>query len=88
MNSFGKEGCIAKIDQYMSYISREAIEMSGTSAELIASLRLLPSGEDKSRISLILLFHSITKRGFAQNSGNGGELNSPHTNPCFTIVGI
>ena len=67
----------------------EAIEMLGTSAELIASLRLSFSGEDKLKLSLSLLFHSITKSGLSRNLVKGGEkLNGPLMNPCFTIIAI
>ena len=49
----------------------ETIEMSETYQEWMALLKLCPSSEDKSKISLSLLFCSITISGLAINLGNG-----------------
>ena len=61
-----------------SAISRgEAIVMSGTLAESMASLSDSPSGEDRSSIKGSFPSHSITKSGFARNSGKGGSEKGP-----------
>ena len=55
----------------------EAIEMSGTLDESIASLKDVSSGADKFKISRSLPLRSIMNRGLARNCGKGGDENGP-----------
>ena len=55
----------------------EAIDMSGTLEESMASLNDESSGADKFKISRSLPFRSIMKRGLARNCGKGGDENGP-----------
>ena len=55
----------------------EAIKMSGTLDESMASLKDVSSGADRFKISRSLPFRSIMKRGLARNCGKGGDENGP-----------
>ena len=55
----------------------EAIAMSGTLAESMASLKDVLSGADRFKMSRSLPFHSIMNRGMARNCGKGGDENGP-----------
>ena len=55
----------------------EAIDMSGTLEESMASLNDESSGADKFKISRSLPLRSIIKRGLARKSGKGGDENGP-----------
>ena len=55
----------------------EAIEMSGTLAESMASLKDVSSGADRFKMSRSLPFRSIMNRGLARNCGKGGDEKGP-----------
>ena len=55
----------------------EAIEMSGTLDESMASLKDVSSGADKFKISRSLPLRSIINRGLARNCGKGGDEKGP-----------